>query len=77
MQSTTRGAIFLPAVLLALGMSAPAHADVRTWVSGTGNDANPCSVRRHVRLFAGAMPRPTLEARLMWWIRRLWRTRNH
>src|SRR5271168_4188270 len=50
------------AVLLALvGMllaSAPAHAQAtRTWVSGVGDDANPCSRTAPCQTFAGAIPK--------------------
>jgi hypothetical protein len=35
--------------------TAPAHAQAtRTWVSGTGNDANPCSLTSPCETFAGA-----------------------
>ena len=38
-------------------ISAPAHAQAtRTWVSGVGNDANPCSRTAPCKTFAGAMP---------------------
>jgi hypothetical protein len=37
-------------------ISAPAHAQaVRTWVSGTGNDADPCSRTAPCKTFAGAI----------------------
>src|SRR5438309_12002079 len=43
--------LFLP--LLA---SAPAHAQAtRTWVSGVGDDANPCSRTAPCKTFAGAI----------------------
>src|SRR6202048_4715981 len=50
--------------LLALGFgllvpflaSAPAHAQAtRTWVSGVGDDANPCSRTAPCKTFAGAI----------------------
>ena len=38
--------------------TAPADAQAtRTWVSGVGNDANPCSRTAPCRTFAGAIPR--------------------
>jgi hypothetical protein len=44
------------AVTLALGWSAPASAQAtRTWVSGVGDDANPCSRTAPCKTFAGAI----------------------
>jgi hypothetical protein len=40
---------------LALGFSA--HAQTRTWVSGVGDDANPCSRTLPCKTFAGALPK--------------------
>ncbi len=38
-------------------IAAPAHAQAtRTWVSGVGSDANPCSRTAPCKTFAGAMP---------------------
>lgn len=47
----------LLAVMLLLGSAfAPAHAQAtRTWVSGTGDDANPCSRTAPCKTFAGAI----------------------
>ena len=43
------------AALFALMMAAPAQAQAtRTWVSGVGNDANPCSLTAPCKTFAGA-----------------------
>jgi hypothetical protein len=36
-------------------ISAPAHAQVRTWVSATGDDMNPCSRTAPCKTFAGAI----------------------
>ncbi|MEH2487069.1 right-handed parallel beta-helix repeat-containing protein [Bradyrhizobium sp. AZCC 2230] len=48
--------IALLAVLLGLFASAPAHAQAsRTWVSGVGDDANPCSRTAPCKTFAGAI----------------------
>ena len=45
------GTILLPALY-----SAPAHAQAtRTWVSGVGDDANPCSRTAPCKTFAGAI----------------------
>src|SRR4051812_34110622 len=35
--------------------SAPAHAQSRTWVSGVGDDTNPCSRTAPCKTFAGAI----------------------
>ncbi|MGH6789151.1 MAG: hypothetical protein ACRECC_05660, partial [Pseudolabrys sp.] len=47
-------ATFLVCGLLLLGL-APTYAQTRTWVSGTGNDANPCSLTAPCKTFAGAI----------------------
>jgi hypothetical protein len=41
--------------LVALLYAAPAQAQTRTWVSGVGNDANPCSRTAPCKTFAGAI----------------------
>lgn len=44
------------AVLLMAGMQSVAHAQAtRTWVSGVGDDANPCSRTAPCKTFAGAI----------------------
>lgn len=44
------------AVALILGMASVAHAQAsRTWVSGVGDDANPCSRTAPCKTFAGAI----------------------
>ncbi|GLR85433.1 hypothetical protein [Bradyrhizobium iriomotense] len=44
------------ALLLPVFASAPAHAQAtRTWVSGVGDDANPCSRTAPCKTFAGAI----------------------
>src|SRR5437867_642944 len=54
-----RKIVFLTAIaglLLPLVFSAPAHAQAtRTWVSGVGDDANPCSRTAPCKTFAGAI----------------------
>jgi hypothetical protein len=45
---------FLAAATLAVGFSTVANAQTRTWVSGTGADANPCSRTAPCQTFAGA-----------------------
>src|SRR5674476_3225 len=43
-------------LLVPLFASAPAHAQAtRTWVSGVGDDANPCSRTAPCKTFAGAI----------------------
>ena len=45
----------LVAVVLAVGASPAAAQATRTWVSGVGDDANPCSRTAPCRTFAGAI----------------------
>jgi len=48
--------LFWAAGFVFLLLQTPAHAQaVRTWVSGTGDDANPCSITSPCRTFAGAI----------------------
>ncbi|MFK2930336.1 hypothetical protein [Dyella agri] len=48
--------IVLLSVLVAFGFAATAHAQAtRTWVSGVGDDANPCSRTAPCKTFAGAI----------------------
>src|ERR1700712_1596076 len=43
-------------LVLAVLLAAPAHAQAtRTWVSGTGDDANPCSRTAPCKTFAGSV----------------------
>jgi hypothetical protein len=43
-------------------MSAPAHAQAtRTWVAGTGNDADPCSRTAPCKTFAGAISKTAIN----------------
>jgi hypothetical protein len=52
----TRGVPFSLMMLLLLGISATAYAQAtRTWVSGVGDDANPCSRTAPCKTFAGAI----------------------
>ena len=49
-------AVAVAATLLGLGFAAPASAQAsRTWVSGVGDDANPCSRTAPCKTFAGAI----------------------
>ena len=47
-------AFIAPLALSALA-TAPAHAVTRTWVSGVGDDVNPCSRTAPCKTFAGAI----------------------
>ena len=61
MQSTTRFArmvwvLFAAALVVTLGLSNAAFAQAtRTWVSGVGDDVNPCSRTAPCKTFAGAI----------------------
>ena len=49
-------ATLFAAFLLLAGLGAPAHAQAtRTWVSGVGDDVNPCSRTAPCKTFAGAI----------------------
>ena len=46
----------IPAMIIATLFSVPAQAQAtRTWVSGVGDDANPCSRTAPCKTFAGAI----------------------
>ena len=56
MTKSTLYSAFLGALLVAGLAIAPAHAQAtRTWVSGVGDDANPCSRTAPCKTFAGAI----------------------
>src|SRR3954462_3048555 len=57
MSTSRRLAKFVPALaLLALALPASASAQAtRTWVSGVGDDVNPCSRTAPCKTFAGAI----------------------
>src|ERR1700761_2085119 len=45
--------------------SAPAHAQAsRTWVSGVGDDANPCSRTAPCKTFAGAISKTAVNGEI-------------
>src|SRR5437016_12596305 len=47
---------FLATIVLTAGFSSRAHAQAtRTWVSGVGDDVNPCSRTAPCKTFAGAI----------------------
>src|SRR3954471_14902799 len=53
------------ATLVALALSAPAHAQAtRTWVSGLGADANPCSLTAPCKTFAGAISKTFINGEI-------------
>ena len=45
----------IPAMIVAILSAGPATAQTRTWVSGVGDDANPCSRTAPCKTFAGAI----------------------
>lgn len=56
MKSLTRFAVAAAAVFCALLFAAPANAQAtRTWISGVGDDANPCSRTAPCKTWAGAI----------------------
>ena len=56
MRKTALALAALGATLVPLLMTAPAQAQAtRTWVSGVGDDANPCSRTAPCKTFAGAI----------------------
>ncbi|MCA6121688.1 hypothetical protein J6500_07205 [Bradyrhizobium sp. WSM 1704] len=62
-----RFALFAAAVGLVLPVlaTAPAHAQAtRTWVSGVGNDANPCSRTAPCKTFAGAISKTAINGEI-------------
>src|SRR3954447_7855270 len=51
--------------LVVLLQAAPAHAQAsRTWVSGVGDDANPCSRTAPCKTFAGAISKTALNGEI-------------
>src|SRR4029453_9246958 len=51
--------------LACLLQGAPAHAQAfRTWVSGVGDDANPCSRTAPCKTFAGAISKTALNGEI-------------
>jgi hypothetical protein len=52
---------FFSTAALVVGFSAAVHAQAsRTWVSGVGNDANPCSRTAPCKTFAGAISKTAI-----------------
>jgi hypothetical protein len=55
----------LGSTLAMLALSAPAHAQAtRTWVSGVGDDANPCSRTAPCKTFAGAISKTFINGEI-------------
>src|SRR5262245_22334805 len=56
--------------ILAIPLFAPLHVDpaaaqaTRTWVSGVGNDANPCSRTAPCQTFAGAISKTFINGEI-------------
>jgi hypothetical protein len=64
MRSTSLS-ITIAATSLLLLAAAPAHAQAsRTWVSGVGDDANPCSRTAPCKTFAGAISKTALNGEI-------------
>jgi len=55
MNKTRFSHLVFAGALAAVIHAAPAQAQTRTWVSGTGNDGNPCSRTQPCLTFAGAL----------------------
>jgi hypothetical protein len=56
---------FAATSLVVLLQAAPAHAQAsRTWVSGVGDDANPCSRTAPCKTFAGAISKTALNGEI-------------
>jgi hypothetical protein len=56
MKRSAASVAILGGILVALSQAAPANAQAtRTWVSGVGDDANPCSRTAPCKTFAGAI----------------------
>src|SRR5436305_2977013 len=61
----TRLSALVGTTLAAVALSAPAHAQAtRTWVSGVGNDANPCSLTAPCKTFAGAISKTFINGEI-------------
>jgi hypothetical protein len=65
MRKTTLSIIALGTVFVPLMQAAPAHAQAsRTWVSGVGDDVNPCSRTAPCKTFAGAISKTALNGEI-------------
>jgi hypothetical protein len=65
MSSKSRLLALAGTTLALFALSAPAHAQAtRTWVSGVGNDANPCSLTAPCKTFAGAISKTFINGEI-------------
>lgn len=55
---------FSALVIFTLAASSTAQAQIRTWVSGTGNDADPCSFTAPCKTFAGALSKTSTNGEI-------------
>ncbi|MEA2823079.1 MAG: hypothetical protein QOJ86_5083 [Bradyrhizobium sp.] len=61
----TKSLAFAGMTLALLALSAPAHAQAtRTWVSGVGDDLNPCSRTAPCKTFAGAISKTFINGEI-------------
>jgi hypothetical protein len=59
------GTVLAAFALVALGLASPAKAQAtRTWVSGTGDDVNPCSRTAPCKTFAGAISKTAAKGEI-------------
>jgi Right handed beta helix region len=65
MQSTAKLSAVVATALALFALSAPAHAQAtRTFVSGVGNDADPCSRTAPCKTFAGAISKTFINGEI-------------
>ena len=65
MHNKTRYLAVVGATLAFAALSAPAHAQAtRTWVSGVGDDLNPCSRTAPCKTFAGAISKTFINGEI-------------
>jgi Right handed beta helix region len=65
MYCKTRSLAFAGTTLVLFALSAPAHAQAtRTWVSGVGDDLNPCSRTAPCKTFAGAISKTFINGEI-------------
>ncbi|HEV7600835.1 MAG TPA: right-handed parallel beta-helix repeat-containing protein [Bradyrhizobium sp.] len=65
MSSKSRLLALAGTTLALFALSAPAHAQAtRTWVSGVGSDANPCSLTAPCKTFAGAISKTFINGEI-------------
>jgi hypothetical protein len=65
MTTTTKVFALIGAIFIPLLEVSPAHAQAtRTWVSGVGDDANPCSRTAPCKTFAGAISKTALNGEI-------------